>query len=55
MKTNRSLTRIFALEKTWRRYQHVMSNEIHFYSEGQETEDVSKNELLMESLLSHEG
>jgi hypothetical protein len=35
--------------------QRVMSKKIHFYSEPQETEDVSKNDLLTQSLLSREG
>ena len=55
MKTNSSLTAAFVLDKTQRRYQPAMSNEIHFYSEPQQAEVVSINDLLMERLFSHEG
>ena len=55
MKTKSSLTAVFVLEKTQRGSQRVMSNEIHFYSEPQETEGVPKTDLLIESLLSYEG
>ena len=55
MKTKSCLSVVFVLEKSQRGSQRVMSNEIHFYSEPQETEGVSKNDLLTQSLLSREG
>ena len=55
MKTNSFVTDIFVLEKTPKSSQRGMSNESHFYPELQQTEVVSINDLLMESLLSHEG